>query len=618
MQLIEGALLTDAVSSCASAWWCSSCSSLLCHPGLFLLQLQASLILIGLGIAWLWASQSRIKETTRIRSAQKSGNPFAFVDVEMSRLSYDEQRQLPKVSVVLAVKGSIGEAGMDNWRSQLVTLYGGAVEYIFCVESEDDPAYFAVQSLQKEMKGVVDIRLVVAGLATACSQQIHNQLAGAKVACPESKYLLFLDDDIQCHPGTLGSLVKAMETRPEVFCCTGYSFDIPSTPSISAYAAMAYRLPLLIGMSSGGPAFFVWGGCIMLRLADLRADRNGMASALQRNGYSNDLILTSVAGVHGCKVWCPPTAIFPGRMSGAWTFRRYWNYVRRQIFALTTYCSSYAYRTNHVGWFFYTYASLAVTIPLIPSLIHLVLFLLSLARSVLLSSRPLLLQSGVTDVATIAALASSGLVGGGRPVVVDGRTLWWEWMVSRSFCATGLAFSLGHLASIGISALLGTRLFHAVITLCNLLSPEKPQIRLSNLSLSLGVLGMLMNLALLPVIAVYTYLQPAITWAGIKYVRRSGLVAKVRHPTPQSDALPIESRVSQKVLDLEIAGGGLIGDEFDGGCWSAPYEKRDWLVEVLARVPWSKGWAENMEMLCKSLPSIRTARSVSPKLKKSG
>ncbi|CAI5515271.1 unnamed protein product [Closterium sp. Naga37s-1] len=528
----------------------------------------------------------------------------------MSRLSYDEQRQLPKVSVVLAVKGSIGEAGMDNWRSQLVTLYGGAVEYIFCVESEDDPAYFAVQSLQKEMKGVVDIRLVVAGLATACSQQIHNQLAGAKVACPESKYLLFLDDDIQCHPGTLGSLVKAMETRPEVFCCTGYSFDIPSTPSISAYAAMAYRLPLLIGMSSGGPAFFVWGGCIMLRLADLRADRNGMASALQRNGYSNDLILTSVAGVHGCKVWCPPTAIFPGRMSGAWTFRRYWNYVRRQIFALTTYCSSYAYRTNHVGWFFYTYASLAVTIPLIPSLIHLVLFLLSLARSVLLSSRPLLLQSGVTDVATIAALASSGLVGGGRPVVVDGRTLWWEWMVSRSFCATGLAFSLAHLASIGISALLGTRLFHAVITLCNLLSPEKPQIRLSNLSLSLGVLGMLMNLALLPVIAVYTYLQPAITWAGIKYVRRSGLVAKVRHPTPQSDALPIESRVSQKVLDLEIAGGGLIGDEFDGGCWSAPYEKRDWLVEALARVPWSKGWAENMEMLCKSLPSIRTARSV--------
>eukprot|EP00475_Leptophrys_vorax_P039631 TRINITY_DN7187_c0_g5_i1.p1 TRINITY_DN7187_c0_g5~~TRINITY_DN7187_c0_g5_i1.p1 ORF type:complete len:342 (-),score=16.36 TRINITY_DN7187_c0_g5_i1:207-1136(-) len=76
----------------------------------------------------------------------------------------------------------------------------------------------------------------------------------------------------------------------------------------------------------------------------------------------------------------------------------------------------------------------------------------------------------------------------------------------------------------------GVRMFHAVVTLCNLLSPEKAPIRLGGISLPLSVAGMLLNLTVVPVAAAYTAVQPAITWAGITYVRRGGLIAKVVHP----------------------------------------------------------------------------------------
>lgn len=36
----------------------------------------------------------------------------------------------------------------------------------------------------------------------------------------DSKYVLFLDDDVRLHPGTIGALVAEMEKNPEVYLCT--------------------------------------------------------------------------------------------------------------------------------------------------------------------------------------------------------------------------------------------------------------------------------------------------------------------------------------------------------------------------------------------------------------
>lgn len=69
--------------------------------------------------------------------------------------------------------------------------------------------------------------VIVAGLATKKSQKIHNQLAGVAAAAPETRYFLFLDDDVFLYPSTVELLVCALEADPEAFMATGYPFDVP-------------------------------------------------------------------------------------------------------------------------------------------------------------------------------------------------------------------------------------------------------------------------------------------------------------------------------------------------------------------------------------------------------
>jgi hypothetical protein len=78
----------------------------------------------------------------------------------------------------------------------------------------------------------------------------------------DTKYVLFLDDDVRLHPGTIGALTKEMEKNPEVCffvnplpssialaALTMYAFvpgrylyklDIPLTYLLAVWAAIAY------------------------------------------------------------------------------------------------------------------------------------------------------------------------------------------------------------------------------------------------------------------------------------------------------------------------------------------------------------------------------------------
>uniref|UniRef100_A0A804N3U8 Uncharacterized protein n=1 Tax=Zea mays TaxID=4577 RepID=A0A804N3U8_MAIZE len=58
---------------------------------------------------------------------------------------------LPRVSVVMPLKG-FGEHNLQNWRTQITSLYGGPLEFLFIVESKYDPAYHVVSRLITEYK----------------------------------------------------------------------------------------------------------------------------------------------------------------------------------------------------------------------------------------------------------------------------------------------------------------------------------------------------------------------------------------------------------------------------------------------------------------------------------
>ncbi len=62
-----------------------------------------------------------------------------------------------------------------------------------------------------------------------------------------------------------------------VMVVSGYPFDLP-TPGASffTYAMLAYHLPLIIAFSVRQRTAFVWGGCMLLRLEELRTDKHGV------------------------------------------------------------------------------------------------------------------------------------------------------------------------------------------------------------------------------------------------------------------------------------------------------------------------------------------------------
>ncbi|GAQ86905.1 Glucosylceramide Synthase (UDP-glucose-dependent) [Klebsormidium nitens] len=474
----------------------------LCNNWVLILQAQGCVIVVLLAIGWLYAAQCRLQELERIRKSERKGNTLAFLSHDGGGLSYKAQSGLPSVSVILPVKG-IGEHSVSNWETQLATLYGGEIEYLFIVEDGADPACEAITSLIEELADDVTAHLVIAGWATTCSQKIHNQLAGVAAMSKSSKYVLFLDDDIQVHPGTVGQLVACMEKEPEVFMVTGYPFDIPDGSMIN-YCFMEYHLPLFIGFSTGGQTAFVWGGCMMMHADDWRTDRYGMATAWKNGGYSDDLILASIAGDNGRKVICPPMAVFLYPLSGKCTVGRYWNYLRRQIFVLETYCSLHNQIVNRALFLAHCYLSWGLVLPLVPTAVHLALSLTSLTARGL-------------------RLLVPGDEHPGAPGVVDGTS-----------CTTGCALAWALVGCFYLAYLALKHMAQAVIDLCNALAPEQPPVSLDSIRWPMVLAGMVVGEFMYPLCAVWTFVHAQVEWSGVVYTRSNGKICKVERPPGNS------------------------------------------------------------------------------------
>ncbi|XP_074561759.1 uncharacterized protein LOC141818074, partial [Curcuma longa] len=211
-----------------------------CSPFAIFIQIQGCVICLTLALGWGFAAHARNRAICRMKRTIANGNGFAFLCEDINDLEHSAQVKLPRVSVIMPLKG-FGEHNLQNWRSQITSLYGGPLEFLFIVESTDDPAYLAVSTLISEFQDSIDAKIVVAGLSTTCSQKIHNQLIGVERMHRESKYVLFLDDDVRLHPGSIGALTAEMEKNPEIFIQTGYPLDLPSG-SLGSYCIYEYHM----------------------------------------------------------------------------------------------------------------------------------------------------------------------------------------------------------------------------------------------------------------------------------------------------------------------------------------------------------------------------------------
>lgn len=60
----------------------------------------------------------RNREVRRLKDNMKAGNFFGFLCQDISELEHSMQIKLPRVSVVMPLKG-FGEHNLQNWRSQV-------------------------------------------------------------------------------------------------------------------------------------------------------------------------------------------------------------------------------------------------------------------------------------------------------------------------------------------------------------------------------------------------------------------------------------------------------------------------------------------------------------------
>eukprot|EP00256_Glycine_max_P070696 XP_025985291.1 uncharacterized protein LOC100817409 isoform X2 [Glycine max] len=421
-----------------------SLSRAFCSPIAVFFQIQGCLICLTLALGWACAAYVRNREIKQMKDCMKNGNSFSFLCHDINELEHSYQVDLPRVTVIMPLKG-FGEHNLHNWRSQV-----------------------GVETMHKD-----------------------------------SKYVLFLDDDVRLHPGSIGALTREMEKTPEIFIQTGYPLDLPSG-SLGSYCIYEYHMPCSMGFATGGKTFFLWGGCMMMHADDFRQDRYGVVSGLKDGGYSDDMTLAAISGAHKRLITSPPVAVFPHPLASDLNFGRYWNYLRKQTFVLESYLTNVNWVMNRALFTTHCYLSWGFVAPYFMAMIHVAAALRFYYKG--FSPEEIAYTSGGLSLVTFLAICT----------LVELLSMW--------------------------------NLTRIEVQLCNMLSPEAPQLSLASYNWCLVFIAMLVDNFLYPVSAFRSHFSQSINWSGIRYYLKDGKISKIERTPRSKDMGPVFTDLGGKHL----------------------------------------------------------------------
>jgi cellulose synthase/poly-beta-1,6-N-acetylglucosamine synthase-like glycosyltransferase len=180
----------------------------------------------------------------------------------ITRKKFDES-YTPRCSVILPCKG-IPRDFEKNVGSFLSLDYSN-YKMIFALESETDTALPVIRKLIKD-KPMASV--VIAGLATECSQKNHNMLAAIKNADNPEIYV-FADADISPAKNWLKELVLPLSS-PGITVTTGFRWltavQARTCEYVHAYINIFLYVLLTFINFAGGT--FLWGGSMAIRRKD--------------------------------------------------------------------------------------------------------------------------------------------------------------------------------------------------------------------------------------------------------------------------------------------------------------------------------------------------------------
>lgn len=171
---------------------------------------------------------------------------------------------LPRCAIIIPTKGA-GRNLAANLGAHLAHDYPD-YEVIFAIEDEADAGLPVLREIVGRSGGRA--RIIVAGLASRCSQQNFNMIAGA-AAARGADVLAFCDNDVVPARDWLRALVLTL-SDPAVAVGTGYRWHVAPRGTVGEQIhtfmnmTMYAHFSLVAQMSGVG----VWGGSFALRRAD--------------------------------------------------------------------------------------------------------------------------------------------------------------------------------------------------------------------------------------------------------------------------------------------------------------------------------------------------------------
>lgn len=238
----------------------------------------------------------------------------------------------PRCVLVVPCKG-LDEAFEADIHSFYDQMYEGYSLW-FVVEDRSDAAYemlLRLKARHRQQSLTGDVRILVAGRTTGCSQKLHNLLFAYRQTSPETEeVLVFADSDACAGPDWLGQLVAPLR-KPHIGLASGYRWFVPKTNNIAtlALSAMNAKVCQLLGNTRFNLA---WGGSMAVRRADF--ERLGIERLWQRS-LSDDLSLSRAIRKAKYLTRFVPACMIASYESTTWL--RLWEFARRQFIITRVY-----------------------------------------------------------------------------------------------------------------------------------------------------------------------------------------------------------------------------------------------------------------------------------------
>lgn len=197
----------------------------------------------------------------------------------------------------------------------------------FVVRDAEDPAYAKLAGLKERLEAdskAQDVRVLVAGAASGCSQKVHNLLFACRHVGEDTQALAFADADICVPQWWLAHLAYPLH-QDKTGATTGYRWFVPRRNNTASLvlSALNGKIAQLLGPSHFNQA---WGGSMAIRLETFK--RLGLEK-IWSSAVSDDLTLSRAVKKAGLKLVFVPGCLVPSYEQVTWA--QLFEFARRQF-----------------------------------------------------------------------------------------------------------------------------------------------------------------------------------------------------------------------------------------------------------------------------------------------